>query len=202
MSMKKCFKCNLTKSVGEFYTHPQMSDGRLNKCKDCTKKDSKVGTIPRVCNTCDKRFMAIAAEVRRGNAKTCSRECYYARMRKILATKFAVKASYSTIHKWVYKQCGKASKCEICNVVGAPAYHWSNKSGGYKQDLNDWWQLCSKCHNAYDDITAKAWVTRKEKYANGFKTSRKRNEKGRFIQDVIRDHSRVSSGGNRPTNHQ
>ncbi len=36
---KKCFKCDETKPIEDFYKHHRMKDGHLNKCKKCTRLD-------------------------------------------------------------------------------------------------------------------------------------------------------------------
>ena len=46
--IKTCFKCGQEKPIEEFYKHPGMSDGHLNKCKDCTKKDVKENRKERI----------------------------------------------------------------------------------------------------------------------------------------------------------
>lgn len=36
---KKCFKCKTVKLLDDFYKHPNMPDGHVNKCKECNKND-------------------------------------------------------------------------------------------------------------------------------------------------------------------
>lgn len=55
---------------------------------------------------------------------------------------------YHALHSWVRRHKGKAATCEDC---GSTNYvQWANKSHEYKRELDDWLELCSKCHGSYD----------------------------------------------------
>ena len=39
-TVKTCFKCLREQDLSQFYKHPRMQDGHLNKCKDCARLDA------------------------------------------------------------------------------------------------------------------------------------------------------------------
>ena len=59
---------------------------------------------------------------------------------------------YFGLHSWIRKKLGKPSFCSNGHIAGM--YHWANKSGEYKRDLDDWHGLCPSC-NKIDGISAK-----------------------------------------------
>jgi len=155
--MKKiCFKCRAEKDLDGFYKHPQMGDGHLGKCKECTKKDARVRTIKRKCLECLKEFMTWPTEIKRGGGLTCSRTCYYKRFIKIVGRDEASpnwkgdEVGKTALHNWVERKLGKPKKCEHCGDTKKGKYDWANKSQEYKRELSDWIRLCKACHAKYD----------------------------------------------------
>lgn len=79
---------------------------------------------------------------------------------------------YISLHGWVRRHFGKASKCENPDCIyprrdsagkmmlKPKKYHWANKTGKYLRDINDWWMLCSSCHRKDKVRTPKDWLNR------------------------------------------
>ena len=55
-------------------------------------------------------------------------------------------ADYSTLHKWVNRYLGRASRCSNNIDHKSPRYHWANISGEYRRNLSDWHELCPACN--------------------------------------------------------
>jgi len=55
---------------------------------------------------------------------------------------------YNALHRWVARHRGKAKICDEC---GSDKFvQWANISREYKRELNDYREMCSKCHRTYD----------------------------------------------------
>lgn len=46
--MKRCNRCNQQKPLREFYRHRDMSDGHLNKCMACTRREANARSAAKV----------------------------------------------------------------------------------------------------------------------------------------------------------
>ena len=58
---------------------------------------------------------------------------------------------YGALHDWVRGKYGKPTKCENKNCPHkSTVFQWSNISGLYKRNREDWQQLCVSCHKRYD----------------------------------------------------
>ncbi len=68
---------------------------------------------------------------------------------------------YANLHKWVVREKGRAKKCTLCGNEKS-RIEWANKSHDYKRDLDDWMELCSPCHRAYD--VQNGWGVASKKY--------------------------------------
>lgn len=59
---------------------------------------------------------------------------------------------YISLHGWVKRYLGKADHCSFDSTHVSHHFEWANISGAYLRSLDDWAQLCIKCHRDYDMI--------------------------------------------------
>lgn len=61
---------------------------------------------------------------------------------------------YDSVHKWLRKHYGKATKCEHCGVLKYYfRYEYALRKGKqYEKKRENFIQLCKKCHVVYDEI--------------------------------------------------
>lgn len=109
------------------------------------------------CLKCNIAFYKRPCEVKRGETKFCSRQCYDQHGSRINKGERhhnwkGDKVGYKELHAWVARWLGKPSKCEFCKKDGfkGKSIDWANKSGKYLRDLSDWIRLCKPCHKMYD----------------------------------------------------
>ena len=129
MEEKQCFKCGERKPLTEFYKHPEMADGRLNKCKPCARVDVRENRKKRV-----DYYRAYDRE--RGNRQT---DEYRRRYREDNPIKYGARLMVRNAVR--DGRLVKAKFCEECGAEGGLHGHHND----YAKPLDVRW-LCPPCH--------------------------------------------------------
>lgn len=108
--------------------------------------------VERICGNCREPYMAIKSEIAKGRGLFCSHSCHSSTTGKAKRKNWkGDDASYSAKHNWLSRTLGTPSYCTRCGTTDAGKhYEWSNISGEYRRDLDDWQRLCKSCHIVYD----------------------------------------------------
>lgn len=57
---------------------------------------------------------------------------------------------YFALHHWLKRHKKKMNICESCGTKDSDWYDWHNISGEYRRDVDDFIELCRKCHYRFD----------------------------------------------------
>ena len=129
---KECFKCNTVKLLEDFYKHPQMPDGHVNKCKECNKNDvtanrnkniEKVRAYDRARSKKPERIKAVTEITRAWRAEDS---------RRVLA--------HSSVARAIRRGELVRQPCCRCGAEKTVAHHED-----YDKPLEVVW-LCQPCH--------------------------------------------------------
>ena len=140
---KTCFVCSQEKPIELFYKHKAMKDGRLNKCKECTKS-----------YVLARRWENIESERERDRIRSkkphraSSITAYTKKWREENPEKASAHASVARAVK-----SGKISKPSSCEMCGddSSVIHGHHKDYSKPLDV-DW--LCPVCHALCDGKTS------------------------------------------------
>jgi len=146
--MKTCFKCKKEKPLAEFYKHPRMADGRLNKCKECAKDDvskNYASNKPHYQAYEKKRLHKLSRiEARAKYAVTERGRQAESKAKKKWADANAIKKGASTIVGNAVRG-GVIEKQYFCSVCGIDNVRIHGHHPDYAKPLEVQW-LCSPCH--------------------------------------------------------
>jgi hypothetical protein len=133
---KKCFKCDSVKPLGDFYKHPGMADGRVNKCKECNKVDvveNRLSNIDRYREYDKYRF---------ANSPKRRKDIYERAERYSSLNPEKRKAHWAVNNAVRDRRLEKASECSMC---GDSSGRIEGHHDDYSKPLEVVW-LCKPCH--------------------------------------------------------
>ena len=137
---KTCFKCRRVLPLTDFYEHPQMADGHLNKCRECARSDTLQNRRKRVDYYRDYDRM-------RGHRpeRVTRRREFNLRQKDEESHKYRARTAAGNALR-----DGRLRKepCYFCGTTADIEMHHPD----YTQPLRVYW-LCRLCHRKVDGMT-------------------------------------------------
>lgn len=131
---KTCFKCGEIKELDQFYTHKRMADGHLNKCKECTKADTKQDY--RTNPEAHRAYEKVRGQTEERKAKQLE---YQRRTRERKKLEYIARTMVNNAIR-----DGRLMKEEACSECGSTEKVEGHHDDYYKPLELIW--LCFKCH--------------------------------------------------------
>ena len=132
MSTKRCFVCGKDLPLEGFYRHPQMTDGHLNKCIECCKRQSRQNR--------HKRADYYQEYEKRRRERPEKRQAENARSRERSRKERAKWRTRLQTRRAVEKGKIERKPCAFCGDPNVEAHH-----PDYGDPLNVVW-VCRTCH--------------------------------------------------------
>lgn len=151
---KQCFKCGETKNLSDFYAHKKMSDGHVNKCKECNKIDVRENRLSKIeyYKQYDKDRLhtesRILSIVKYSKSEKGLAAFGKAKAKWVEANK--VKRAAQTILNNAVR-VGKVCKPVRCESCGNECKRIHGHHSDYAFPLSVNW-LCSKCHRNWHEV--------------------------------------------------
>lgn len=136
---KECRHCHQVLPLAEFYPHPQMKDGHLNKCRSCVRervKSHRVAHVERI-----REYDRTRAKLKH---RVQQRTAYAKRYRSENPQK---RRAHNLVAYALRTGAIKRQPCEVCRAKRTEAHH-----DDYFQPLNVRW-LCSIHHKQVHHTT-------------------------------------------------
>ena len=129
---KECFKCKAVRPLEEFYKHPKMPDGHVNKCKECNKNDVTANRNKNI-----EKFRAYDRQRGKIPERAKASQEISAAWRKADSRRTR---AHSAVTRAIKKGVLVRSPCVRCGETKSLAHHED-----YDKPLDVMW-LCQPCH--------------------------------------------------------
>jgi len=143
--IKACIACGGRKPIEDFYTHPAMSDGYLNKCKECCKQHNRENRSTKLDyyrqydrNRANEplRFLARIEYASTERGKQLDQED----SKRWIKRNPEKRKAHSAVSNAIRDGKLKRLPCELCYAEKAQAHH-----ADYSKPLEVRW-FCTECH--------------------------------------------------------